>query len=116
MLFLLTGCWDQVNIEEHGFIIGTAIDKVRDETDGDIKLSMTNQMVSPVGLGTPSSEGNDEEPFINLTTSGESIFAVNRKLLRTINRPPFYEYLSVLIFFADDVHASHLLYCIVLHL
>jgi len=97
LFIFLTGCWDQINIEERGFVIGTAVDKADNHSDESQKLALTNQIVSPAGLGTPTEGGGDEPPYINLTTSGESIFAINRKMLKETSRPPFYEQLRLLV-------------------
>src|SRR5699024_268208 len=97
LFILLTGCWDQINIEERGFVIGTAVDKADDNSDENKKLALTNQIVSPAELGTPTEGGSDKLPYINLNASGESIFAINRKMLKETSRPPFYEQLRLLV-------------------
>ncbi|MBP2257712.1 Ger(x)C family spore germination protein [Virgibacillus alimentarius] len=97
MVILLTGCWDQINIEEHGFVVGSAIDKANDYSDENMNLSLTNQIVSPAGLGTPAGGGNNKSPFVNVTATGTSIFTINRNMVQEISRAPFYEHVRLLI-------------------
>ncbi|MBU5466046.1 Ger(x)C family spore germination protein [Virgibacillus sp. MSJ-26] len=97
LLVLSAGCWDQVNIEENGFVIGTAVDLSNNDSDGNINISLTNQIVSPDELGTPTNEGSENPPFINLTTTGDSIFEINRKMLKEISRVPFYGHSRLVI-------------------
>lgn len=101
LLILLTGCWDQVNIEEHGFVIGIAIDMASDESGEKNAFALTDQIVSPGDLGTPTSDSSDESPFINLTTIGESIFAMSQNMLKETSRAPYYEHTRLIIISAD---------------
>lgn len=101
VIVLLTGCWDQVNIEEHGFVIGTAVDIADDDTEEKRILAMTNQIVSPGDLGTPTDVSSEQTPFINLTTTGDSIYEISRKMLKEISRAPYYEHLRLIIVSED---------------
>lgn len=96
LLIVLAGCWDQTNIEEHGFVIGTAVDFADDDT-GEKTLAMTNQIVSPGDLGTPENGSSDQPPYINLTTTGKSLFDISRNMLKEISRAPYYEHLRFVI-------------------
>lgn len=94
---LLAGCWDVVNIEERGFIIGSAIDLV-DHKDSKQELMMTNQVVVPAGMVSPSVEsGPGEQAFLNFTSTGISIFEMEEKVATQSSKIPYYEHLSVLI-------------------
>lgn len=108
MIIFLAGCWDQVNIEERGFVIGTAVDMADDDSNGHTNLALTNQIVSPAGLGTPSNDSSDETPYVNLTTIGESIFAINRQMLKETSRIPFYEHLRLAIVSEEVAHDPEL--------
>jgi len=101
-LIILVGCWDVVNIEERGFIIGSAIDLVDNDDREQRELMMTNQIVVPAGMISPSLEsGSGEEPFLNYTTKGKSIFEMEEKMATLSSKIPYYEHLTVLIISED---------------
>ena len=58
MLFMLVwplaGCWDRIEIEERGFVVGTALDAAE---DGQIKL--TFQIVVPTQMKGSSGQKNE---------------------------------------------------------
>jgi len=108
MIIFLAGCWDHINIEERGFVIGTAVDKAVEDSNEHINVALTNQIVSPAGLGTPTSDSSDETPYVNLTTIGESLFAINRQMLKKTSRIPFYEHLRLAIVSEEVAHDAEL--------
>lgn len=93
----LVGCWDQKNIEEHGFVVGTAIDLADEQTKENLNIALTNQFVIPLGIGTPEQGGGEQKAFLNLTAYGESMFNTSRNMASQTSRTPFYEHLKVLI-------------------
>jgi len=94
---LLAGCWDEKNIEEHGFVVGVAIDLVDEQTKENLMIALTNQLVIPAGIGTPQQGGGEQKAFLNLTAHGESMFNIGRKMASQTSRAPYYEHLKVLI-------------------
>lgn len=108
LIFFLTGCWDQVSIEERGFVIGVSVD-LKEKTDGNnYKLTMTEQLVVPAGLGSPGQSGGATKPFTNITASGKSIFEISRKMAKQISRVPYYEHLKVIIISEEVAKAPRL--------
>lgn len=112
---LLSGCWDSINLEERGFIIGTAID-LEEESQSNAeqpKFTISNQLVIPAGVGSPSQVGGQEKAFLNITSNGESIYRVNKEFTALSSKVPFYEHLAVLIISEDIARTkgmlSHLL-------
>lgn len=99
VIILLSGCWDVINIEDRGFIIGTAIDLAEEEkTNGNYNLTMTNQFAVPPGLGTPSQEGGGGgKAFMNLSATGNSIYAIAQEMANRISKLPFFEHIKVVI-------------------
>ncbi|GGA76048.1 Ger(x)C family spore germination protein [Ornithinibacillus halotolerans] len=96
-LIMLTGCWDAVNIEERGFILGMAIDLAEEkDANGNYQLLLTNQFAVPSGLGTPSGGGGGKG-FMNITESGYSIYSMAQDLANQTNKLPFFEHLKVII-------------------
>lgn len=98
LLFLLTGCWDNIAIEERGFVVGSALDKANDEADGRDELILTNQFVIPPGIGTNAISGNaSSNAFTNLSATGDSIFAIDTDMASLTSKMPFFEHLQLLV-------------------
>lgn len=117
ILLFASGCWDQVQIEERGFVVGVAIDVPRskqaerqaeqeapDKPEGKQRFLVTAQFVIPGGLtGGGNSQGGGGqgsttgEAYLNLTSEGDSIFEIGRELATRSSRSPFMEHLKVII-------------------
>lgn len=106
---MLAGCWDVVNIEDRGFIIGNAID-IEDEGNAkNPELAITNQMVIP-GMTAPSqNEGGEKNAFINYTSTGKSIYAMEEELASVSSNVPYFEHFAVLVVSEDVARQEHLL-------
>src|SRR5699024_12286200 len=77
---LLAGCWDEKNIEEHGFVVGTAIDQVDGQTKENLMIALTNEFVIPAGIGTPAEGGRERKALVNVTVHGQSRVRLGRHL------------------------------------
>lgn len=100
LCLFLAGCWDEVNIEERGFVIGIAIDLAEKQSGGNPELTLTDQFVVPAGLGTPSESGGHQgtkKPYTNLSFSGNSLFEISREMALVQGNPPFYEHLKLVV-------------------
>lgn len=98
VVMLLTGCWDQINIEERGFVVGSAIDLGDTaERKGEINIMLTNQLIVPAGLGTPATGSGQKKAYTNLTGSGESMFKIIRKMSTQTSRALYFEHLKILV-------------------
>jgi len=101
----LTGCWGQIEIENRGFIIGSAIDLgEQDQQSEDIQLKMTNQVVNPPLFGTPGGGGGGPSQGAatkNFTETGRSMLEMTADLAAEIQRSPFYEHMKVLVVSED---------------
>ncbi|MGY0694614.1 Ger(x)C family spore germination protein [Virgibacillus sp. FSP13] len=97
LILLLTGCWDQVDIEERGFVVGSAIDMTEEKESGGYVLSLTNQFVVPAGLGAPMQGGGGQKAFNNISASGESMFEISRAMAELTSRAPFYEHEKIIV-------------------
>ncbi|MBD1381325.1 Ger(x)C family spore germination protein [Metabacillus arenae] len=102
----LIGCWDQVEIEDRGFIVGVAIDLVEeaasepDESKGKYLYKGTWQFVVPSGLSQGSSDTGGsaaQKAFENVSTTSDSILEQARQLAATVSRPPFSQHLQLII-------------------
>src|SRR5690625_7379123 len=78
---LLAGCWDEKKIEEHGFVVGTAIDLADEQQTENLMLALTNQFVVPAGIGTPAQGGREQKAVINPTAHGDSKDSTSRNIV-----------------------------------
>jgi spore germination protein len=113
LALLISGCWDRVEIEEKGFVIGVAIDfppskEVEERAEsaapgkptGKRRYSVTQQFVLPGALqGQTGGSGgtNSGEAFLNLTAEGDSIFEIVRSVAARTSRSPFYEHIKLIV-------------------
>ncbi|MFJ8267734.1 Ger(x)C family spore germination protein [Peribacillus asahii] len=114
LLFLVTGCWDQNEIEERGFVIGAAIDMAAEQTDDSIgemsekerddKYKLTYQFVVPgnfigggSGGGQSGGGASQGKPFLNLTAEGTSIHQITRKMAAETSRKPYLEHINLIV-------------------
>src|SRR5690625_2722024 len=98
MMLFLTGCWDNVSIEERGFVVGVALDKENQKKNGNYQLTLTNQFVIPSGASTNTTGGSgDLNAFVNFSASGESIFAIDMDMASLTSKIPFFQHLQLLV-------------------
>lgn len=101
---LLTGCWDRIEIEERGFVVGVGIDLAEKDKEKDSQVFKTTcQFVVPVGIGGPTIGAGNKKAFMNVSETGDNMFEITRKMATKVARSPFYEHLQVLILSEDVV-------------
>ncbi|MFC5450295.1 Ger(x)C family spore germination protein [Paenibacillus aestuarii] len=95
-LMLTTSCWDRVEIDQRGFVVGVAIDP-----DEHAKNSQkgTYQFVVPAGLKQNSRGASDssQKAFFNLTSSEQSMSSLAGKIANLTSRSPYFEHLKLVI-------------------
>ncbi|RKD21027.1 hypothetical protein BEP19_15210 [Ammoniphilus oxalaticus] len=109
VLLAATGCWDRVEIEQRGFVVGAGIE-LPDETDqeeedsetpdrpkGKQRYALTYQFVMPGTLGGQGEEGNQSQSFFNFTSTGESLLKITREFATRTGRSPYLEHLKVIL-------------------
>lgn len=97
-MMLLTGCWDNVPIEERGFVVGSSLDKEEKKVNDNDELLLTNQFVIPPGIGSNASgESPQASAFVNLTAKGDSVFAMDADMASLTSKMPFFEHLQLLV-------------------
>lgn len=101
LILMLAGCWDRVEIEERGFVLGAAIDVAEEQMDDKLQLTLTEQIVVPSGLGTPTGGGSKKKAYMNIGATGHSLFAINRKLAEKTSRSPYYQHIKMIVVSAD---------------
>lgn len=108
LFILLSGCWDRVEIEQQGFVVGSALDLVNETDSEDPEIMLTNQFVVPSGLGTPAQGGSPQKAYSNLSASGKSIFSISREIATQTSRPPFYKHLQLVVVSSDIARIPNL--------
>ena len=95
-VLLLTGCWDTINIEDRGFIVGSAIDLAEDDPDDPI-YSITNQFVLPQSFINPAEQASDQKAFDNITGKGQAVSRVNEEMSANSSKTPYFGHIKMLI-------------------
>src|SRR5699024_11709344 len=95
-VILLTGCWDTINIEDRGFIVGSAIDLAEDDPDDPI-YSITNQFVLPQSFINPAEQASDQKAFDNITGKGRSVSRGNEEMSANSSKTHYYGDIKMLI-------------------
>lgn len=101
-LLFATGCWDRVEIENRGFVVGVALDKP-DKS----KYKATLQIVIPAGMkdskggggGASGAEGKQTEPtaYTNVTAEGATIVEAIRRVGTKTSRTPYMQQLQMIV-------------------
>jgi spore germination protein len=110
MMFLLTGCWDQVESEERGYVIGVGIDTsdkdtLKDREEEEVteatlekeRFKVTYQFVVPSALRGKAEGGQAEDPFLNTTIVGNTMFKIVRDMSKKLARSPYFEHIKTII-------------------
>lgn len=120
-----TGCWDRIEIEQKGFIIGAAIDlqqseEVEEHVDeaapgkpkGNVRFSLTQQFVIPAGMASSgsSSGGSTEKAYLNLTSEGDTIYEVVRSVAARTSRTPVYDHNKLIIISEELAKSPYMAY------
>ncbi|QHW29739.1 Ger(x)C family spore germination protein [Paenibacillus rhizovicinus] len=109
--FGLTGCWDRVEINKRGFVVGVALDQTRQQESQEkdtipgTNMRGTFQFVVPAGLKT-SSGGTGQgaaagRGYFNLGVVESSMAALTAMLAARTSRSPYYEHLKLIIISKD---------------
>jgi len=114
IVILASGCWDRIEIDERGFVIGIAIDALKKQPVGNEqedssdphkreKFVVTYQMVIPSGLkqSGASGSGGSDKAYFNLTLEGDTLASLAAKLASKTSRAPFFEHLQVVLISED---------------
>jgi len=96
MLLFLTGCWDRIEIEERGFVVGTAIDA---GDSGDYLLTFQFAVPAAMQATTDSSSGSGQggKSYHNVSVEGRTLFKATRRMSDEVSRPPYLEHNKIII-------------------
>lgn len=101
-LFMLTGCWDYEDIEDHYMEVGEAIDKTEESMVPDSEelkkkpLTLTVQYILPE-IMSGKKGGPGQKPYENVTKLGDSLFEMWDQLFLKLDRPFFISHLKVIV-------------------
>lgn len=123
----LSGCWDQMDVEQRGYVLGAAIDAYppipmeaevtssgetspEEETQFELMETHTGQPLYALTVqlpilrkssrpseGSGSSDGGSESKTWEITQIGNSFISMNRELLSRTSLALYYEHLQVVI-------------------
>ncbi|MDD9268722.1 Ger(x)C family spore germination protein [Paenibacillus sp. GCM10023248] len=103
-LTLLTGCWDRVEIDQRGFVVGVGVDSPGDGSKD--LFEGTYQIIVPGGLkmnaGSSGGQSNNTnshagQAFFNMSTTENSMPAIASKIAARTSRSPYFEHLKMII-------------------
>lgn len=102
-----SGCAEQLEIEERGFIVGVAFDLAKEKGSNPI-MKGTYQMVLPRKL-TPQGAQAGGKNYINVSANADNVFAQLRIIAKKMSRILFFPHIQVLIFSEDVLKKPYVL-------
>lgn len=102
-----TGCWDRVEIEERGFVVGAGIDLAEEEEAEKGRYMLTFQFVIPGGLQAKEggSKNGKSATFFNLSSSANTMFTAARDMSFLTSRSPYLQHLRMILI-SEEMAAS----------
>ncbi|MGG3453982.1 Ger(x)C family spore germination protein [Paenibacillus rhizolycopersici] len=99
LTLFLTGCWDRVEIEERGFVVGAGIDLAEDEEAEKGQYRLTFQFVIPGGLQAKEGggKGAKDAAYFNLSSSANTMFTAARDMSFLTSRSPYLQHLRMIL-------------------
>ena len=93
-LIAIVGCWDRVEIEDRGFVVGSAIDEGENGM-----YELTFQYIVPSAMqGKSAGSGHPTDAsFQNVSASATTLFKAARKMSNETSRPPYLEQNKVIL-------------------
>lgn len=98
VIFFMTGCWDEMNIEERNFVVGSALDVADKKERQDMTISLTDQFVIPGGIGPPEGGESADKTYTNETAKGKNPQVLSHYIASGTSRKPSYQHLKILVF------------------
>lgn len=97
--FLLTGCWDQIEIDDRLFVLGIGIDKTKEEEQKTPEDRYTLSFVAPVVGSVKEGEG---PAFKTYKTVDNTVILSLSQLMERFSQKQFFGHARA-IFFGEDV-------------
>ncbi|MDI4644739.1 Ger(x)C family spore germination protein [Cohnella hashimotonis] len=99
---LATGCWDRVEINNRGFVVGISIDAVapaddEEEQAADSQFRICYQIVIPGGQSGDGEGGKGSTGYSNICGQAASVSSFDQYATDKLSRAPFYDHLKVIL-------------------
>ncbi|WP_153461487.1 MULTISPECIES: Ger(x)C family spore germination protein [Sediminibacillus] len=95
LLFLLSGCYDRIELEEQSYVIGIGIDKADNDEKGLFKI--TFQIANPEVGSSISSGGSDEDPQQTITVEGSDFITATNTANSIVTKEIVLDHTKVLV-------------------
>lgn len=95
MPIFITGCWNNVDLNDRTFVVGAGLDKSR---SGQFDFSI--QVIKPSAIGSRK-QGGSIKATQNISSQGITVFDAVRNMLIKSNKKPFYGHIQVIIIGED---------------
>lgn len=92
LMFMVTGCWDNVELTERAFISGVGLDKTTDD-----EIELTLQLTKPSEVSQEQDTKTGKEPVWTNTSRGETLHEAVRNQFTTVNRKPYYSHIQIIV-------------------
>ncbi|MDD4145987.1 MAG: Ger(x)C family spore germination protein, partial [Clostridia bacterium] len=106
-IIVVTGCWDRRELDSLGIVLGTGIDKGKEDPT---QVQITVQIVKPGEIKGPSGGGNGGggkgKPYLNVMNSGEAVFDTIREFTHVVNRRLYFSHNQILIIGQEAAEAG----------
>lgn len=106
-IIVVTGCWDRRELDSLGIVLGTGIDKGKEDPT---QVQITVQIVKPGEIKGPSGGGNGGggkgKPYLNVMNSGEAVFDTIREFTHIVNRRLYFSHNQILIIGQEAAEAG----------
>lgn len=93
--FILTGCWDEVEIDKQVFIAAVAIDLAED-SDEEALVEVTEHLIIPSALGSLTNPG-EGKAYHNLSSTGKTIYETAKAISRQESHKANVEHLGLVL-------------------
>lgn len=93
--FILTGCWDEVEIDKQVFIAAVAIDLAED-SDEEALVEVTEHLIVPSALGSVTNP-RPGKAYHNLSSTGKTIYETAKAISRQESRKANVEHLGLVL-------------------
>lgn len=90
-LFLLTGCWDSLELHERSFVMGIALDETEDD-----KLQLTAQIYKPAPGGAQSNQSG-QKSYVNIPIVENTVSEAVRKIPIHLGRKAHWGHLRTIL-------------------